>query len=54
MTVAGLYDGPGCVCVQVRILRSLFPPALLPLFRALIAPLANGKPAAALTGTTRQ
>eukprot|EP00271_Cylindrocystis_brebissonii_P009107 TRINITY_DN23757_c0_g1_i1.p1 TRINITY_DN23757_c0_g1~~TRINITY_DN23757_c0_g1_i1.p1 ORF type:complete len:668 (-),score=83.59 TRINITY_DN23757_c0_g1_i1:116-2119(-) len=33
----------------VRILRSLFPPGLLPAFRALVAPVAGGKAAAWLT-----
>eukprot|EP00250_Pteridium_aquilinum_P006040 c16027_g1_i2 orf=111-902(+) len=39
---------------SVRILRSLFPPFLLPLFRALIAPLFGGKPAAILTARVTQ
>ncbi|KAI5059110.1 hypothetical protein GOP47_0025429 [Adiantum capillus-veneris] len=34
---------------SVRILRSLFPPLLLPMFKILIAPLFGGKPAAVLT-----
>eukprot|EP00850_Spirogloea_muscicola_P022522 SM000299S10846 [mRNA] locus=s299:22066:23765:- [translate_table: standard] len=38
----------------VRILRSLFPPALLPLFRLLIARLGDGKPAAWLTARVTQ
>lgn len=39
---------------SVRILRSLFPPFLLPLFRALVAPLFGGKPAAILTARVTQ
>lgn len=38
----------------VRILRSLFPPMLLPLFKALVAPLFGGKPAAVLTARVTQ
>ncbi|KAH7292815.1 hypothetical protein KP509_28G000200 [Ceratopteris richardii] len=39
---------------SVRILKSLFPPLLLPLFRALIAPLFEGKIAAVLTARVTQ
>ncbi|MCO5610795.1 hypothetical protein L7F22_065036 [Adiantum nelumboides] len=39
---------------SVRILRSLFPPLLLPLFKALIAPLFGGKAAAVLTARVTQ
>eukprot|EP00897_Mesotaenium_endlicherianum_P000164 jgi/Mesen1/10148/ME000076S09656 len=38
----------------VRILHSMFPPGLLPLFRLLIAPLGGGKPAALLTARVTQ
>lgn len=38
----------------VRILRSLFPPHLLPLFKRLIPPLGGGKPAAVLLARVTQ
>lgn len=36
--------------VQVRILKSLFPPLILELYKLLIAPLAQGKIAALMVG----
>lgn len=36
--------------LQVRVLRSLFPTWLLPLFKQIVAPLGDGKPAAMLCG----
>lgn len=38
---------------QVRILRSLFPPLLLDLYKLLISPLGNGKVAAIMVGKWR-
>lgn len=39
-----------CWRLQVRVLRSLFPTWLLPLFKQIVAPLGDGKPAAMLCG----
>lgn len=38
---------------QVRVLRSLFPSWLLPLFKQLVSPLGDGKPAAMLCGNSQ-
>lgn len=47
--VQSMFVSP-CVLLQVRILRSLFPPFLLELYKMLIAPIGGGKVAAIMVG----